>query len=83
MGAINSACNPVFYSMFMPSFRRALLNTVAPCVMKSVTEIDRDETRAPVDSITRTLETQNLQSKESSFKKFSLATYNVWQICQN
>lgn len=30
-GAINSSCNPVFYCIFMPGFRRALLKTFVPC----------------------------------------------------
>ncbi len=32
MGAINSACNPIFYVVFMPSFRRAMMATFLPCV---------------------------------------------------
>ena len=35
MGAINSACNPVLYCLFMPSFRRALSNTILPCIVKN------------------------------------------------
>ena len=34
MGSINSACNPIFYCLFMPSFRRAVTRTFMPCAMK-------------------------------------------------
>ena len=33
-GGINSACNPAFYCLFMPSFRRALIKTFFPCLEK-------------------------------------------------
>ena len=52
-GAINSACNPVFYYMYMPSFRRAVIRTVLPCVKKndSETSTSNNTTETSTDNL--------------------------------
>ena len=43
-GTINSSCNPIFYCLYMPSFRHALLKTFLPCI--NVTPATRSESNS-------------------------------------
>ena len=54
-GAINSACNPPFYFLFMPSFRRAVMVTFFPCAVKREEVTKKGDTSVSTISIAQSI----------------------------